>query len=93
MFNFINNEVIAGVANWLIVIVPAIGAFIVGLRKYSSKALKYIKLAAEAIDLLDKVSLALSKDSDGGEKLTAKEIKELQIEFIQVKKAWLELKK
>lgn len=93
MFDWINNEMIAGVANWLIVIVPAIGAFFVGLRKYSSKALKYIKLGAEAIDLLDKVSLALSKESDGGEKLTAKEIRDLQIEFVQVKKAWLELKK
>ena len=93
MFDWINNEMIAGVANWLLVIVPAIGAFLVGLRKYSSKALKYIKLGAEAIDLLDKVSLALSDESDGGKKLTAKEIKALQIKFIRVKKAWMELQK
>lgn len=92
MFDFINNEMIAGVLNWLVMIIPAIGAFIVGLRKYSSKALKAIKLAAEAFDLLDKASYALSPESEGGEKLTAKEIKDLQKEFDDVKVAWDNLK-
>jgi len=85
MFDFINNEMIAGVLNWLIVLIPAVGAFLVGLRKYSSKALKIIKVAAEAIDLIDKVSFAFSPGSDGGEKLTAKEIKDLQKEFVELK--------
>jgi len=93
MFDWINNEMIAGFANWLIVIVPAIGAFIVGLRKYSSKALKYIRVGASAIELIDEVSASMSPDSDGGKKLTAKEIKGLQEKFAKVKEDWESLKK
>jgi len=92
MFDFINNDLIAGVLNWMLVVVPAIGAFLIGLRKYSSKALKIIKVAAEAVDLIDKAIYALSPESDGGEKLTSKEIKDLQKEFVELKIAWIALK-
>jgi len=92
MFDFINNEMIAGIVNWLVVLIPAIGAFLIGLRKYSSKALKIIKVAAEAVDLIDKAIYALSPESEGGEKLTSKEIKDLQKEFVELKIAWIALK-
>ena len=92
MFDWINNEMLAGFANWLIVLVPAIGAFFVGLARFSGKALKYVKFAANVVELIDKASLALTPESDGGEKLTSKEIADLQKEFAEVKKSWEAIK-
>jgi len=92
MFDFIKNDVIAGIVNLLVILVPAVVAFFVGLRKYSSKALKIIKLAKESIELLNTICFAFMNESDGGEKLTESEIKGIIKEARDIKNVWDDLK-
>lgn len=92
MFDFVDNNVISGVVNFIIIAVPAITAFLVGLKKYSSKAYKFIMLAKDSVELIDKIADSGSPDSDGGSKFTAKEISEITKEAMDVKKRWVELK-
>jgi|GEM_PF-2368567 hypothetical protein len=96
MMDFLKNafqsDVIAGVANVLIVLVPAIATFFLGMKKYSNKAKLYMGLVKECIDLLDAISDSLQESSESGKKISNKEMSRIMKEIKEIECKWEQIR-
>ena len=91
MFDWINNDVIASIANILVGVIPAgVIAFLVGMKKYSKKVKAYLKLAYEIMDVYEKAIYTINPESPGGKKITRAEAADIGEEVVEVVNAFKE---